>query len=63
MMCTAEAHQKRLSIIVAVDVVNRREKLERGLVLLLMENPYVFPPEAQMFYGALEGYFYTAHSH
>lgn len=49
----------------AVDVVNRREKLERGLVLLLMENSDVFPPKAQMckFYGTSEGYFYTAHIH
>lgn len=44
-----------------VDVVNRREKLERGLVLLLMETSDVFPPKAHMckFYGTSEGYFYT----
>lgn len=64
-MRTAEANQKRLSITVAVDVVNRREKLERGLVLLLMENSYVFPPKAQMcmLCGASEGHFYTAYIH
>lgn len=65
MMCTAEADQKRLSISSAVDVDNRREELERGLVLILMENSYAFPPKAQMcmFCGASEGYFYAAHIH
>lgn len=59
MMCTAKADQNKLSITVAVDFVNRREKLERDLVLLLMENSDVFPPKAQMcmFYGTSEGYF------